>query len=270
MTDYPKCIWRLPNGDRCPEYAAHDGECAIHLDYGEMGHDLSKETFNVLFGRTRDATMADAMTDELMNKVIWPHLGHIAARHIGYREENKSWAKRVDQRSAWARKLVQRVIDMRYERDNAREEASALEKSRALDRLVIERQRQRLISGARDRAKIVAERAFAREAETRLRSDFGELAKDLKRSIANIKGVLTKQDQWLLQDLHSWRATAEILADKTLSDNLDEVRKAPIEDFGEVPRPEWRCHIHPNLEPLQRLDGSKICSDGMCIQGEGD
>jgi hypothetical protein len=110
----------------------------------------------------------------------------------------------------------------------------------------------------------------ARRDEARLRSDFGELAKDLKKTINLLTARLGGDTDPAMEDLHSWRATAEILADKGLSDNLDQIRKAPIEDFGEVPRPEWRCHIHPNLEPTQRFNGTKICSDGMCIQGEGD
>jgi hypothetical protein len=112
------------------------------------------------------------------------------------------------------------------------------------------------------------------EREDRLRSDFGELAKDLKKVVNHLAPPLGGDQhpvhgRWLME-LHSWRATAEILADKEFSDNLDEIRKAPIEDFGSVPRPEWRCHLHPNAEPMQRLNGTKICSDGMCIQAEGD
>jgi hypothetical protein len=232
MTDYPKCIWRLPDGNQCPEYAVYDGQCAIHLDYEEMRNDLGKEIFNLVLARVQDPKTVESLSDVIMNDVVGPHLEHMAARHIGYREENKAWAKRVDRRSSWARNLVQRFIDMRREKEKAE------------------------------------------AAETRLRSDFGELAKDLKQ-VARQLAPAVGGDQhpvhgrWIME-LHSWRATAEILADKELSDNLDEVRKAPIEDFGPVPRPDWRCHLHPNAEPMQRLNGTKICSDGMCIQAEGD
>lgn len=129
--------------------------------------------------------------------------------------------------------------------------------------------------GYADRWRKTAQRAItARRDEARLRSDFGELAKDLKEVVRHLAPALGGDQhpvhgRWL-RELHSWRATAEILADKKLSDNLDEVRKAPVEDFGPVPRPEWRCHIHPNVEPMTRLNGTKICSDGMCIQGESD
>jgi hypothetical protein len=252
----------------------YDGQCAIHLDYEEMRNDLGKEIFNLVHARLKDPKTVESLSDVIMNDVVGPHLEHMAARHIGYREENKAWAKRVDRRSSWARNLVQRFIDMRREKENAEAEAEALRKSRVLDHLIVERQRKRLIDGARERAKLVAERAFAREAETRLRSDFGELAKDLKQVARHLAPAVGGDQhpvhgRWIME-LHSWRATAEILADKELSDNLDEVRKAPIEDFGPVPRPEWRCHLHPNAEPMQRLNGTKICSDGMCIQAEGD
>ena len=271
--EYPKCIWRLPDGNRCPEYAMYDGQCAIHLDYGEMRNDLGEEIFNLVHTRAQDSEIAESLSDAIMNAVVGAHLEQMAARHIGYREENKAWAKRVDRRSSWARNLAQRFIDMRRERDNAQAQAEALEKSRALDRIVIERQRQQLINGARDRAKLVAERAFAREAETHLRSDFGELARDLRnveQKLTPVGAVTPHMISQSLEEITSWRATAEILADKKLADQLQEAKNARGEGFGEVPRPEWRCHIHPNSEPIQRLDGTKICSDGMCIQGQGD
>lgn len=155
--------------------------------------------------------------------------------------------------------------------------------SPTLDRLwdleIAHARNARLSARARSNAvrdKLVAQ-AMARKAsenEERLRSDFADLAKDLKAVIRHVApplgGVQHPQHGRWLMELHSWCATAEILADKELSDNLDEVRKAPIEEFGEVPRPEWRCHIHPDLEPMTRLNGTKICSEGMCIQGEGD
>lgn len=77
------------------------------------------------------------------------------------------------------------------------------------------------------------------EREDHLREDFGLLAKDLrviekKLGLAPTSHVLSLA----LQEITSWRATAEILADKELSDKLNEVRSAPIEDFGPVDRPE--------------------------------
>lgn len=96
----------------------------------------------------------------------------------------------------------------------------------------------------------------ARGVETRLRSDFGELAKELKVIVSDLKDALGDKTPPALLDLHAWQATAEILADKELSDSLDEARKALIEDFGEVPRPEEepkRCSC------LTRMYDSKSC-----------
>jgi hypothetical protein len=267
LPDDPKCTWLMPDKTPCPEYSVHDGQCEWHMEYSERAEDIGKEMYNVLL-RTLPSEEAENIGNMIMRDVIYPAYEVHAAAKIQDVESNRAWVKYRERVKSWRRKLVQRTIDAKRDKENAEAFLEAQKKSRVLDKIVSDRRQQLLVAGARERAKIVAERAFAREAETRLRADFGELAKDLKKTLRHLTFKLGDGNP-LLADLHSWRATAEILADKELSDNLDEVRKAPIEDFGPVPRPEWRCFIHPDVEPLNRLDGTKICSDSMCFQVEG-
>lgn len=97
--------------------------------------------------------------------------------------------------------------------------------------------RERLIARAQARAA-TTELVKAQQAERGLRQDFGELAKDLKKSINLLAAKLGGDTDPAMEALHSWRATAEILADKELADRLANAKQIPVGDFGPVPRPE--------------------------------
>lgn len=149
--------------------------------------------------------------------------------------------------------------EARRERDNAKEEAFALSKSRVLDRLIIDRQRQQLIDAGHQRVELVKDRdkymkgfgevceqlaeyttaaKKAWKAENDLRSDFGTLAKDLRAIAAKLHpGEATPHTIYLVQqEITAWAATAEIAADAELYDHLTST--SDVGDFGPVPRPE--------------------------------
>jgi hypothetical protein len=163
--------------------------------------------------------------------------------HVGTVEENVELQreilsllvefKGVDSEEIVASEIMNRIVGRVL--DNHANEAIAWRKTLNIQGEI---QRRRTL----EMLKLSALLQRQKEKEDRLRSDFGELAKDLKKVVNHLAPALDGDQhpvhgRWLME-LHSWRATAEILADKELSDNLDEIRKAPIEDFGPVPRPE--------------------------------
>jgi len=135
-----------------------------------------------------------------------------------------------------------------------------------------------LSNQTRDKLVALAVARKAKEAEEGLRKDFGELAKDLEKSIKPLAFKLGSRNNPLLRDLNSWQSTAEVLADKELSDQLQAAKDSPIQDFGPVPRPEpepelsaeevkawfWSCPVHRTSGATRFDEGTAYCAEKGC------